>query len=54
MADGYRHIKEFELDYERSGAFELERKAPHLARLADHYAKRYNKTEDWTDCLKVL
>ena len=53
MADRYPHIKEFQSDYERSGAFELERQAPHLARLADHYAKRYSKTEDWTDCLKV-
>ena len=53
MADTYRYIEEFKKDYRKYGKFDLERQIPHLAGLADHYMRRYHKTKNWIDCLKV-
>ena len=48
-----RYIKAFRDDYYRHGKYNLEVQAPHLASLADHYKRKYLKTKDWRDCLKV-
>lgn len=48
-----KYIEDFRRDYERYGKFDLEKQAPHLAGLAYHYKRRYHRTQDWTDCLKV-
>ena len=53
MADTYRYNEEFKRDYRKYGKFDLERQIPHLAGLADHYMRRYDKTKNWIDCLKV-
>ena len=53
MAETYRYIEEFKRDYRKYGKFDLERQIPHLAGLADHYMRRYHKTKNWIDCLKV-
>ena len=53
MAETYRYIEEFKRDYRKYGNFDLERQIPHLAGLADHYTRRYHKTKNWSDCLKV-
>ena len=53
MADTYRYIEEFKRDYRKYGKFDLERQIPHLAGLADHYMRRYHKSKNWIDCLKV-
>lgn len=53
MSGKYRYLEDFKRDYHRYGKFNLERQAPHLAGLADHYMRRFHKTKNWTDCLKV-
>ena len=35
------------------GKFNLEVQIPHLTKLAEYYEDKYDKTKDWTDCLKV-
>ena len=49
-----KYIEAFQKDYYRNGKFNLEVQAPHLAGLADHYKRKYVKTQDWRDCLKVF
>ena len=46
-------IKNFKRDYPRCERFNLHVQVPHLARLADLYKDKYEKTKHWTDCLKV-
>lgn len=48
-----RYIREFKRDYHRDGKYKLEDQVYHLARLAEHYERRYEITQQWTDCLKV-
>ena len=47
----YKGIKDFQKEYQRYGEYNLEVQVPHLAGLADHYKRKYNKTGNWTDCL---
>ena len=46
-------IRNFKRDYHRCGRYNLHVQVPHLARLADLYKDKYEKTKHWTDCLKV-
>ena len=46
-------VDEFLKDYRKYGKFNLEVQAPHLAKLASHYEKKFMQTKDWKDCLKV-
>ena len=51
----YKDIAEFKEQYfgAQGGKYSLEGQIPHLEKLADHYYKMYQTTDDWTDCLKV-
>ena len=49
------YLHEFKRDYSCSvgGKYNLEVQVKHLVRLAEFYYKKYQKTDDWTDCLRV-
>ena len=49
-----KYITAFQNDYYRHGKFNLKVQAPHLAGLAEYYKRKYLKTQDWRDCLKVF
>ena len=55
MADSYNSedLERFQRDYYRYGKHDLKRQIPHLAALADYYKRKYSRTLDWTDCIKV-
>ena len=48
-----RYLKEFKRDYLRDGIYSIEGQLYHLARLAEHYEKKYETTKNWMDCVKV-
>ena len=48
-----KYITAFQKDYNTYGKFNLKVQAPHLAGLAEYYKRKYLKTQDWRDCLKV-
>ena len=46
-------IRKFKRTYHRNGKYDLTSQVPYLSKLADHYKQKYEKSGDWTDCLKV-
>ena len=48
-----RDIEAFQADYYKHGKYDLVAQAPHLAKLAAYYEKKYQHTQDWIDCVKV-
>ena len=49
-----KYIKAFQKGYYTLGKINLTVQAPHLAGLAEYYKRKYLKTQDWRDCLKVF
>ena len=47
------YLKEFKRDYLQDGKYSIEGQLHHLARLAEHYEKKYETTKNWKDCVKV-
>ena len=46
-------LTEFQKVYIENGKYDLTAQIPYLASLAESYKQRYQRSENWMDCLKV-